>query len=117
MSARKHAPGETGPECGTRGEFTFPTDFALTLDEEVTCPPCRLVLARRGECPECREVGGLAWDHSQVNVSGGVVDGRLTMRDVITEFHLGCNGCSATVLSRVHPNQVAAVLTATGWRP
>ena len=116
MSRRKHAPGDTGPECGEK-DFVFPRDIAVTLDEEVTCGKCRVILARRGECPECHETGELAWDHSQVNVSGGVVDGRLTMHDVITEFHLGCQNCSATVLSRVHPNQVAEALTANGWRP
>lgn len=118
MTRRKHAPGDTGPECDEK-DFVhqLSRDIAVTMDEEVTCGKCRVILARRGECPECHETGELAWDHSQVNVSGGVADGRLTMRDVITEFHLGCQNCSATVLSRVHPNQVAEALTVNGWRP
>ena len=42
----KHAPGDTGPECGATS-FRFPHDFALRTDERVTCLGCLEVLARQ----------------------------------------------------------------------
>jgi predicted RNA-binding Zn-ribbon protein involved in translation (DUF1610 family) len=84
----------------------------LTL---VTCVKCRKGLVWRGVCPECGEKR-LTWSAGPVKLTT-VPDGRLTMNDVQTQFHLGCEECSETLISRVDPDEVAAYLTSQGWRP
>lgn len=86
----------------------------VTELEDMTCRDCRWSLVGRGICPECGEER-LVWSAGPVNRSG-VADGRLTMRDVVSEFYLGCEGCSETLVSGVHPDVVAAKLTKMGWR-
>jgi hypothetical protein len=89
---------------------------SLVTDLElVTCLECRASLVTRGICRECGS-GPLVWGHAPMSQSG-VPDGRLRAGDVVSGFYLGCEACSATVLSRVHPDLVAAALTTSGWRP
>jgi hypothetical protein len=87
----------------------------VTELELVTCRDCRASLVARGICRECGS-GALVWQAGPVNTSG-VVDGRLTMRDVETQFWLGCEECSETLISGVSADQVAAALTEHRWRP
>jgi hypothetical protein len=87
----------------------------VTELELVTCRDCRASLVARGICRECGG-GPLVWSAGPVNVSG-VADGRLTMRDVVTEFYLGCEECSETLISGVSADEVATALTSAGWRP
>jgi len=87
----------------------------VTEPEDMNCRECRRSLIGRGICPNCGETR-LVWGHAQENTSG-VVDGRLTMRDVATVFYLGCEECSETLISRVDAETVAAALTEAGWRP
>lgn len=63
-----------------------------------------------GKVTECRECGSfeLKWHCGQHNGSG-VVDGRLRLHDVSTQFFLGCEVCSAT-LRVVTGDQVAELL-------
>lgn len=89
---------------------------SLTSDiEKTTCPDCRWSLINRGVCPNC-ESTKLAWG-TFPSVTPGISPGRYEARDVTTEFHLGCEECSETLIALVHPNEVAAALTAMGWRP
>lgn len=107
----------TGNECRTPWDsqaFTVPDPLTREL-EEVTCKACRAWMVKEGRCPECGE-RRLVWAAGPVNRSG-VVDGRLTMHDVVSEFYLGCEECSETLISSVHPDEVARALTDRGWRP
>jgi len=83
--------------------------------EDMNCPDCRRSLVARGICPEC-ESDRLVWSAGPVKLSL-VSDGRLTMRDVETQFHLGCEECSETLIHSVSADEVAAFLTKEGWRP
>jgi hypothetical protein len=89
---------------------------SLTTElEDMTCRDCRASLIARGICPECGE-RKLTWSAGPVKLSQ-VPDGRLVMRDVETQFYLGCDHCSETLISQVDPEQVAQALTKIGWRP
>lgn len=114
MAKIKHAPGDTGAECGA--EFRFPEEMAVTLDEAVTCKPCRAAVITRGECPECGAEKTLVWGWAMTNTSG-VVDGRLCLNEVRPVFYLGCEYCSETVVPSVDPDRVVEALTKQGWRP
>lgn len=112
MSICLAASGYAITECG----LTAIRPGDLTADrEKMTCRDCRKSLIHQGICPECGEKM-LTWSTQPRNKSG-VADGRLTMRDVETTFHLGCDGCSETLYTHVDPETVAAVLTEMGWRP
>lgn len=88
----------------------------LTVElDDMTCTACRDALIRRGVCPECGEEK-LAWSAGPVKVNT-VADGRLTMRDVETQFYLGCEECSATLIHSVSADQVAQFLNDERWRP
>lgn len=108
----------TGAECrGTWDDKLYPegpTELVTDLDA-VTCRACKDHMVAEGQCSNCGEYR-LVWSAGPVNVSG-VADGRLTMRDVVTEFYLGCEECSETLISRVAPDVVATALTSAGWRP
>jgi hypothetical protein len=83
----------------------------LTADlAEHNCRDCRAALIRQGVCPEC---GGdrVSWSYGPVKLLP-IPDGRLTMRDVETQFHLGCEECSATLIHSVGPEVIAAFLNA-----
>jgi hypothetical protein len=66
------------------------------------------VLFSAGCCPECgsRE---LTW-HADTKNYGGVVDGRICMREVGPIFYLGCDECSETIRV-IDGGKVAAMLT------
>jgi hypothetical protein len=83
--------------------------------ESMTCPACRRALIGQGKCPAC-EGGPLEWSAGPVKLNS-VVDGRLTMRDVETQFYLGCTECSETLIHSVSADQVAAFLTSERWLP
>jgi hypothetical protein len=83
--------------------------------EHVTCRDCKTALVRSGRCSACGG-GPLEWHHAPMSGSG-VPDGRLRAGDVVSGFYLGCGTCSETLISRVHPDEVAAALNASGWRP
>lgn len=83
--------------------------------EDMTCRACRDSLVARGICPNCGEKT-LVWSAGPVKLTQ-VADGRLTMRDVETQFYLGCETCSETLINQVEPDAVAAFLTSAGWRP
>lgn len=87
----------------------------MTRLEDVNCADCRASLVRRGVCPECGQER-LVWDAGPVKLNT-VADGRLTLRDVETQFHLGCDECSATLIDSVSTDEVVAVLNAHRWRP
>lgn len=100
----------------TECSLTSALPGSLVVDvEDMNCRDCRASLVARGVCPECGG-GPLVWDAGPVKLNT-VADGRLTMRDVETQFWLGCEECSATLVHSVSPDQVAAALTAAGWRP
>ena len=56
---------------------------------------------------------GFEWFVSKRKTSG-VVDGRLTMNDIAVDFVLGCEHCSATLLT-VPGDEVAKSLTEDGF--
>lgn len=88
----------------------------LTDDRgEMDCPSCRAALINRGVCPECGEEK-LAWAAGPVKLNP-IVNGRLTMNDVETQFYLGCEYCSETLVSGVGPDMVVAALNEHRWRP
>lgn len=87
------------------------TNFAERSD----CPACRRALMARGVCPVCEEKA-LAWSAGPVKLNT-VADGRLTMRDVETQFYLGCESCSETLIHSVSADQVAKFLTEERWLP
>jgi ribosomal protein S27E len=87
----------------------------VTELEDVTCRECRASLVARGICRECGEET-LVWSAGPVKLNG-VADGRLAVRDVETQFYLGCETCSETLISGVSPDEVAAALTERRWRP
>lgn len=99
-------------ECGLtsviHGEIT-------TEPEELDCQDCRAALIGRGVCPVCQG-GPLVWSAGPVKLSP-ISDGQLTMRDVETQFYLGCEDCSETLIHSVSADQVATFLTAERWRP
>lgn len=91
----------TGNQCRTCWDnVRFPEAPDPVTDDlgEVTCADCRAWLVREGRCPECGE-------H------------RLTWLAGQGMFHLGCEHCSATLISQVDPSQVAEALTQMSWRP
>lgn len=99
-------------ECG----LTAAVPGTLTnLLERMTCRDCRAALVRKGTCPECGEAR-LVWSAGPVKLNT-VADGRLTMRDVETQFYLGCEECSETLIHSVSADQVAVFLTGQRWRP
>jgi len=111
----RHLILESGYEL-TECRLTEAVPGTLTnLLERVTCRDCRAALVARGMCPECGEER-LVWAAGPVKLNS-VVDGRLTMRDVETQFYLGCEECSETLIHSVSPDEVAAYLTAQRWRP
>ena len=57
------------------------------------------------ECTNCEGVS-LSWDTFP-----------LTQGQPITIFFLGCDDCSETLISHVHPDQVAVHLNEINWRP
>lgn len=83
--------------------------------EDMSCKECRNALIHRGICPECGEKK-LAWGVSQRKKTN-VADGCLSMNDVETVFHLGCNECSETWLFDVDAETVAKFLNFSHWRP
>lgn len=83
--------------------------------ERMTCPACRRALIAQGKCPAC-EGGPLVWSAGPVKLNT-VADGRLTVRDVETQFYLGCEECSETLIHSVSPDVVAAFLTEGRWLP
>lgn len=87
------------------------TNFA----ERADCQDCRRALMARGVCPAC-EGGPVVWSAGPVKLNT-VADGRLTMRDVETQFYLGCEECSETLIHSVSADQVAAFLTSERWLP
>lgn len=91
-----------------------PDELTSALDE-MTCTECRTSLIAQGVCPQCGEEK-LAWAAGPVKLNT-VADGRLTMHDVETTFHLGCEECSETLIHSVSPETVAAFLTEERWRP
>lgn len=62
------------------------------------------------KCPECNS-NDLVWHCTQKNLSG-VVDGRLRIHEVGTEFYLGCERCSET-LQVISGDQVAEWLSSS----
>ncbi len=87
----------------------------VTDPEDTTCRDCRASLVGRGICPVCGETA-LVWSAGPVKVNP-IAEGRLTMRDVETQFYLGCESCSETLISGVSPDQVAVALNERKWRP
>lgn len=69
------------------------------------------------EVTECRMCGStdLEWAWSPHN-RGQAVNGRLTLHEVVSLFHLGCVTCSET-LAVIDPDEVAALLNAKSYRP
>lgn len=104
--------GEALTTCGLMA--AIPSEITTDVDCR-NCPDCRESMIRGGHCPACGEQK-LSWGVHPENRSG-VVDGRLTARDVKTIFYLACDYCSETVLPRVDPEDVAAALTKMGWIP
>lgn len=107
----------TGAECRQAWDSErWPTPDPLTTDlDEVTCRPCREHMVAEGQCSNCGAYR-LAWSAGPVKLTR-VADGRLTMRDVETQFYLGCEECSETLIHSVSADQVAAFLTSARWRP
>jgi hypothetical protein len=112
---------ETGSYTGNRcrsawdsEKYTGPDPVTDELDE-VTCRPCKARMVADGQCPECG-TWRLVWSAGPVKLAP-VSDGRLTMRDVETQFYLGCEECSETLIHSVSADQVAAFLTTRRWRP
>lgn len=95
-------------------QLDYPSDMTTDLSR-VNCRNCRARTISDGTCPDCGHMG-LSWDTSPMKETG-VPEGRLRSQEVVTVFHLGCDGCSETLISRVRPDVVAAALTAMGWRP
>jgi hypothetical protein len=100
-------------ECGLDAAIpgTLTVSFA-----GVTCPDCKRALIAKGTCPECGAAKALSWAAGPVKLNT-IADGQLTARDVETQFHLGCDECSETLISGVHPDTVADALNRMGWRP
>lgn len=90
-------------------------DSLVTDLDQMDCPNCRKSLINRGVCPACGE-NRLVWSAGPVKLNQ-IADGRLTMRDVETQFYLGCEECSETLKVGISADQVASVLTQVGWRP
>lgn len=108
----------TGTECRTAWDkVTFPEgpDPVTTEVEDTTCRSCRNRMVAEGRCPACGEYR-LAWSAGPVKLNT-VADGRLTMRDVETQFYLGCNECSETLITGVTADQVLPLLNGARWRP
>lgn len=84
-------------------------DELTTQLAEMTCPSCRAALINRGVCPECGEEK-LTW---------AAFPGARSLYDWDTEttLHLGCEGCSETLISGVGLDLVVAVLNKHRWRP
>lgn len=93
-----------------------PGDKLVKDVAEMDCRNCREALIRQGVCPECEEKGRLAWGTFQRKTTN-VVDGRLTARDVVTAFYLGCEFCSETLVTEVDAETVATYLTEQRWLP
>lgn len=107
----------TGNRCRTAWDnvrFTEPDPVTEELDE-VTCKPCRAWMVKEGQCPECGEYA-LRWSAGPVKLNT-VADGRLTMRDVETQFYLGCESCSETLITGVSADQVLPLMNSRRWRP
>lgn len=93
-----------------------PGDGLTKFVQDMDCPACRRAMIREGRCPECETKGRLAWGTFQRKTTN-VVDGRLTARDVVTAFYLGCEFCSETLVTEVDAETVAAFLTSERWLP
>lgn len=106
-------------------------DRVVTLHEQCLTEVFGLVLRQVGKLPaepgelpvqvvpvaECHECGSrkLDWAWSPHN-QGQAVNGRLTLNEVVSLFHLGCAECGATVIV-LHPDEVAAILNQHQVRP
>jgi hypothetical protein len=108
----------TGAEC--RGAWDSelypegPTELVTDL-EAVTCRACKAHMVAEGQCSACGAYR-LVWSAGPVKLSP-ISDGQLTMRDVETQFYLGCEECSETLIHSVSADEVAQALTARRWRP
>lgn len=60
------------------------------------------------ECSNCGSKDA-AW-HCHEVVTNGVVDGKIKLSEVSSQFYLGCNECSET-LAALSGNELAAVLS------
>lgn len=105
--------GDVLTDCGLTSALP---GTLMTDPEDVNCRDCRQNMMARGMCPVCGE-SQLRWDPHPKNVSGGVVDGRLTMRDVVTVFYLACDYCSETLIPEVDADTVAQFLTENRFLP
>lgn len=108
----------TGNRCRTPWDnVAFPERSDPLTEEldEVTCKACRAWLIKEGQCPECGEYA-LRWSAGPVKLNT-VADGRLTMRDVETQFYLGCESCSETLITGVSADQVLPLMNSRRWRP
>lgn len=85
----------TGNECRKMWDGGVP-DIRSQMIEEVTCQKCKDSLVRRGVCPECGHED-MSWVH------------------LGTMFSLGCDHCSATLISGVTMTQVSEALTGLKW--
>lgn len=107
----------TGNTCRTPWDsMTFLAPDPVTTDlGAVTCRRCRDRMIKDGRCPNC---GGwrLEWNVAPQKTTG-VADGRLTIRDVVTVFYLGCSECSETLIPTVDAETVALHLTHQRWTP
>lgn len=122
MSARpvhlRNGSSYTGTECRQAWDsVAFPEgpDPMTTDVDKVTCRPCKTRMVAEGQCSACGAYR-LVWSAGPVKLAP-VVDGRLTMRDVETQFYLGCEECSETLIHSVSADEVARFLTSRRWRP
>ena len=65
------------------------------------------------KCPNCGNDEEFTWGYSRV-APGGIAIGRLTVNDVSTEFYLGCDICSETVVIKT-ADEVAEILNIVNW--
>lgn len=107
----------TGNRCRSAwdGEKYDGPDPVTDEVDEVTCRGCKDRMVAEGQCPECGEYA-LRWSAGPVKLNT-VADGRLTMRDVETQFYLGCESCSETLIHSVSVEQVLPLMNSRRWRP
>lgn len=104
--------GDVLTDCGLTSALP---GSLVTVPEDVNCRDCRRSMMARGMCPTCGEKA-LAWNPHPKKLTG-VVDGRLTMRDVTAVFYLSCDYCSATLIPEVDLETVARFLTENRFMP
>lgn len=101
MHVRRTAVANLLEGCHDYAELNGDTEVQLLEKDEVVEALLQSVLMVNiggkppKACPRCLGAE-LRWHCGQRNTSG-VVDGRLKMGDVSTEFFLGCEGCSETI--------------------